>query len=41
VHEADEPDTVRDLSDADQLAGEDGADVDFSPFVAKATAVRD
>jgi len=29
------------LLDADQLAGEHGADVDFSPFVAEATTVRD
>jgi hypothetical protein len=40
-HEADQPDAVGHLFDADQLAGEHGADVNFAPFVEDATAVRD
>jgi len=38
-HEADQPDTVGHLSDADQLAGEHGVEVDFAPFVADAAGV--
>jgi len=41
LHEADQPDAVGDLLDADQLAGEHGAQVDLAPFVADATATGD
>lgn len=41
MHEADEPNAVGDLFDAEQLAGEDGGDVDFLPFVADSAAVGD
>lgn len=38
VHEADEPDAVVNLSDADGLAGEDGAEIDFALFVTDSAA---
>ena len=41
VHEAAEPDVVGDLRHADFLAGEDGAEIDLSPFVADAATVGD
>lgn len=41
MHEADQPDTVGDLFDAEQLTGEDRADVDFAAFEADATAIGD
>jgi len=40
-HKADEPDVVVGLLDADGLAGEDGAEIDLSAFVADAPAGRD
>ena len=39
VHEADEPDALVDLHDAEILAGEDGAEVDLAPVEADASAV--
>ena len=41
VHEADEPDFIGDLLDADLLAGEDGAQVDFPAFVTDPAATGD
>ncbi len=41
LHEADEPDTVGHLLDADTLAGEHGAEVDLAALVANAAAVGD
>ncbi|HEY1615292.1 MAG TPA: hypothetical protein VGF97_16545 [Rhizomicrobium sp.] len=41
MHEADEPDSVVGLPDADILAGEDGAEIDLALFVADATAGGD
>ena len=41
LHKADEPDTVRDLLDADLLAGEDGGEVDLPSFVADPPTARD
>ena len=41
MNEADEPDAVGDLLDADQLAGEHGAQVDFAALVADTASVRD
>ena len=38
MHEADQPYLVGDLSDAHRLAAEHGADVDFAPAKADATA---
>ncbi len=38
VHEADEPNLLADLLDADALAGEDGAEIDFLPIEADAPA---
>ena len=39
MHEADEPDALVDLFDADVLAGEDRAEVDLAPVEADAPAV--
>jgi len=41
VHEADEPDAVGDLFDTNQLASEDGAEVDFAALEANMAAVGD
>jgi len=41
VHEADEPDVIVGLLDADGLAGEDGTEIDLSPFEANPAAGRD
>ena len=41
MHEADEPDAVGDLFDADQLPGKHGAEVDLAAFVTEPTAVGD
>jgi len=41
VHEADQPDLLGDLADADGLTGEDLAEVDFSAIEADATAASD
>ena len=41
MHEADEPDAVGDLLDADQLPGKHGAKVDLAALVAEPTAVGD
>ena len=38
VHEADEPNVLADLFDADALAGEDGTEIDFLPIEADASA---
>ena len=38
VHEADEPNVLADLLDADALAGEDGAEIDLLPIEADAPA---
>ncbi len=38
VHEADEPNLLADLLDADALAGEDGARIDLLPVEADAPA---
>ena len=40
AHEADEPNAVVDLLDADALAGKHGRDVDFLPIEADAPATR-
>lgn len=41
VHDADEPDALAHLFDADSLAGEDVAQVDLAPVVADAATVGD
>ena len=41
MHEADQPDLVIDLSDADHLAGKHGAEVDFAPAKADAATASD
>ena len=41
LHEADEPDAVGDLLDANLLSGEHGTDVNFAALVADAAAVGD
>ena len=41
LHEADQPDLVLDLLDADLLTGEDRAEVDLLPSEADSAAVRD
>ena len=41
VHKADQPDLIRDLLDADFLASEDGAEVDFLPPEADPAALGD
>ena len=41
MHEADQPDLVGDLFDADGLSGEHGAEVDLAIFEADATAAGD
>ncbi len=38
VHEADEPNLLADLLNADALAGEDGAEIDLLPIEADAPA---
>ena len=38
VHEADEPNLLADLLDADALAGEDGAEIDLAAIEADAPA---
>ena len=38
AHEADEPNLVADLLDADALTGEDGAEIDLLPIEADASA---
>ena len=41
LHKADEPHLLGDLLDADVLAGEDGAEIDFATTDADAAAVAD
>ena len=41
IHEADEPDVVGHLLDADALAGEDGAEIDFPSIEADSPARGD
>ena len=41
IHEANEPNEVADLFDADALAGEDGAEIDFLAIEADSAACGD